>query len=421
MDSFEVLLMESKTAVERLVRYKLPSRFDAEDVLQDTYLTALLKFDSLRDKTAFKAWILTIARNKCNEYFRKKAQVLDISLEELSEKQQLHGRQGILEVNPIRETLDGLRDKDKQILYLYYFLNYSQQDIGEKLGVPAGTVKSRLHAAKAQFKKNYPYSPKLKGDFTMKKLPVYMPEYRVEPVEEAEFPVRHEELPGMLVIPRVGEKLSFGMYDFPERKLTGAYEQQVTGEVVIHGIRGVEIRSKYTEDGASEESTIFAQLTDSFCRYLGGISESEDGVRHMLTFMDGEEFDSAYKIGSDNCGFEVNRTPQGKIVLKNGELYTDAEGDVSDIVGRYTVHIGEKRYDTVRLVDIEVVGEEYMLVEYYLDRQGRTVLWRRFNRDDWKVERYGQPWSEKLPNNERLLLNGELYVHWYDCITDYIL
>ena len=62
-----------------------------------------------------------------------------------------------------------------------------------------------------------------------------------------------------------------------------------------------------------------------------------------------------------------------------------------------------------------------MLCEYYLDHSGRTVLWRRFNRDDWALNRYGQRWSEKLPNNERLTLNGDTYVHWYDCITDYVL
>ena len=50
----------------------------------------------------------------------------------------------------------------------------------------------------------------------------------------------------------------------------------------------------------------------------------------------------------------------------------------------------------------------------------RTVLWRRFNRDDWAVSRYGKIWSEQLPDNARLNVNGEVYVHWYDCITDYI-
>ena len=34
--------------------------------------------------------------------------------------------------------------------------------------------------------------------------------------------------------------------------------------------------------------------------------------------------------------------------------------------------------------------------------------------------RCGKLWTELLPDNERLTVNGETYVHWYDCVTDYI-
>lgn len=60
--------------------------------------------------------------------------------------------------------------------------------------------------------------------------------------------------------------------------------------------------------------------------------------------------------------------------------------------------------------------------EQFIDQNGRTVLWRRFNRDDWAIDHFGgKLWSEKLPDNERLIINGETYVHWYDCMTDYVL
>lgn len=59
--------------------------------------------------------------------------------------------------------------------------------------------------------------------------------------------------------------------------------------------------------------------------------------------------------------------------------------------------------------------------EQYIDQNGRTVLWRRFNRDDWAFDHFKKTWSEMLPDNERLTINGETYVHWYDFISDYIL
>ena len=91
-----------------------------------------------------------------------------------------------------------------------------------------------------------------------------------------------------------------------------------------------------------------------------------------------------------------------------------------DIVGRYEVIIGNKTYDTILVVDIESYNGGIMS-ETYLDKNGKTVLWRRFNKDDWAFKSYHQKWSEKLPLNEKKDVNGETYVHWYDCITDYIL
>lgn len=89
-------------------------------------------------------------------------------------------------------------------------------------------------------------------------------------------------------------------------------------------------------------------------------------------------------------------------------------------MGRYTVTIGGRRYDTVCVMDIETYNCG-VVSEQYLDKNGRTILWRRFNKNDWAYKRYGKLWTEMLPENDRLDINGETYVHWYDCITDYIL
>uniref|UniRef100_UPI004055AFAB hypothetical protein n=1 Tax=Acetatifactor sp. TaxID=1872090 RepID=UPI004055AFAB len=74
----------------------------------------------------------------------------------------------------------------------------------------------------------------------------------------------------------------------------------------------------------------------------------------------------------------------------------------------------------VCIVDIETYNNG-TLSEQYVDEKGRTILWRRFNKNDWAIERYQKSWTEILPDNERIFVNGETYVHWYDCITDYIL
>ncbi len=91
-----------------------------------------------------------------------------------------------------------------------------------------------------------------------------------------------------------------------------------------------------------------------------------------------------------------------------------------DIVGRYTVTIANQEFDTVCLMDIESY-DTGVVTEQFIDKNGKTVLWRRFNTDDWAYDRFKIKWSEKLPDNEQILVDGKIYVHWYDCISDYIL
>lgn len=57
MDEFEELLSQSRPAVERFVKFRLTSKQDAEDILQEVYITAFQKFGLLRDKDSFKPWI----------------------------------------------------------------------------------------------------------------------------------------------------------------------------------------------------------------------------------------------------------------------------------------------------------------------------------------------------------------------------
>ena len=82
------------------------------------------------------------------------------------------------------------------------------------------------------------------------------------------------------------------------------------------------------------------------------MSKGENRELNIVTFLDGDTFAAGYGIGDNNCGFEVNRAPANRITADNGCLFTQAEGDVSDIVGRFTVTMGGKSWDTVRLVDL---------------------------------------------------------------------
>ena len=246
MDTFERLLEAERSSVERFVKFRIGCRADAEDVLQEVFFTAYQKFSQLKRPEAFKAWVISIARNKCSDYFRRKAACCEMPLDELAEQRLTDGRHGLAVVSAVRETLSLLGDKDKQILYLYFWKELPQVEIAERLGIPVGTVKSRLYTAKQNFKHKYPcyHIDESKGEISMSKLPELMPEYQIEVSTEPPFDVKWEELMGWFLVPRLGEKLSWGMYDMPSRKCSHIYDMEVLGRAKVHGIEGVELTAR---------------------------------------------------------------------------------------------------------------------------------------------------------------------------------
>ncbi len=132
MSGFEMLVSEHRGAVERYVRFNIPTKADSDDVLQEVWLAAYRQFDKLKNKSSFKAWVIGIARHKVKDYFRSRRDTLDI--DELPESELVQSRYGLVEYSPVYETIDKLSENDKQILTLYYFENMPQNEIADKLG-----------------------------------------------------------------------------------------------------------------------------------------------------------------------------------------------------------------------------------------------------------------------------------------------
>ncbi len=423
VEAFERQLEEVYPQLERYVKYRLDGSSDAEDLLQDICLTGYLKYGQLERETAFKPWLLAIARNKCSDYFRRKGLSREVPLEQTPSADLVYGRQGWTISNPVEDTLERLSRRDEEILRLFYWKQLSQAEIARQLRIPVGTVKSRLNTARERFRRQYPYPPK--GAIEMQTLPRTIPSYTIEARQEEPFSVRWEELQGWMIVPRLGQMCRWGLYESPSGKGTEYTEMKVVGKAQVHGLEGVEITAcqygAQDERGADKtERRFVAQLTDTHCRYLAE-SHMENGVRKCLTFLDGPEFLDSWGFGPDNCGNEINLAPRG-LLRREGDIVTGSpERDALDVVGRYAVTINGKTYDTVCVMDVRCQGDAVAL-EQYIDAAGRTVLWRRFNRDDWAIGRFGgRPWSEQLPDNQRLHINGRCFVHWYDCISDHIL
>ncbi len=423
MDEFEALLEANRLSVERYVKFRV-SGPDAEDILQETYLAAYGAFPRLQDRAAFLPWLLTIARNKWRDWYRKQARRPETPVEELPDVIQDQAPDTAVE-----ETLDRLSDRDARMLRLFYLERLPQREIAALLRIPPGTVKSRLSVARDRFRSAYPYPPK--GEKKMKKLPILLPPYEIDWRDEAPFDVVWEEMLGWGIVPRLGETLVWGMYDLPSRKLDVAYDMAVTGRARVHGLEGVSFTARVIEprpeleagdlmigpvenSGAKEEVwTFVGQLKDGYTRFLSA-ERMEDGVRTLTTFLDGEAFMANWGFGEDNRGNPTHLTARG-LIRREGEDYTARRGDALDVVGRCRLTLDGKEHDCIAVMDLSSAGEGVTSLQF-LNREGRTVLWQRYNRDDWELSRYGKRWSVLLPDNDRITVDGQTYVHWYDCL-----
>ena len=144
---FEMLLQKHRIVVERYINFRLPTSFDADDVIQETFYAAYIGYEKLHNKELFKPWILAIARNQCNLWLRKKYGNELISLESIPDIAEINE-----ETDDTVQSILSLLPKETADLLLLTMQGYKQNEISERLTIPIGTVKSRLHYARKLFR-----------------------------------------------------------------------------------------------------------------------------------------------------------------------------------------------------------------------------------------------------------------------------
>ena len=142
--------------------YQLTSnREAAQDLLQDTTLKALDNEEKYVDNTNFKGWIFTIMRNIFINNYRqnvRKATVIDQTEDlyhlNISQDSGLNTPEGSIAVKEISETLNSFSD-DYRIPFNMYVAGYKYNEIAEKMGLPLGTVKSRIFTARKRLQQRF--------------------------------------------------------------------------------------------------------------------------------------------------------------------------------------------------------------------------------------------------------------------------
>ena len=160
-EAFEPLMLAHQKAVYNLALRLTENPQDAEDMAQEAFLKAYRSLPEFRGDCKFSVWLYRIVTNVSLDYRRKQKRRPASSLtveDEEGEEQQMDipdasaSPEKLLERKLTREAvrrgMDALTEDQRKILLLREISGLSYEEIGETLGLEAGTVKSRISRAR---------------------------------------------------------------------------------------------------------------------------------------------------------------------------------------------------------------------------------------------------------------------------------
>lgn len=127
---------------------------DTEELCSDTFLSVWQHADAI-EPGKLKAYLGTAARNKAKTWLRARREMpMDLDTVEIPDDSLPLEEQAIRDelAARVREAVASMRPRDREIFLRYYFYMQSAETISSALGIPAGTVRSRLTRGKAQLR-----------------------------------------------------------------------------------------------------------------------------------------------------------------------------------------------------------------------------------------------------------------------------
>ena len=160
--AFNELVVRHQERIYAAVRRFCGNDEDACDVVQRAFLNAYRKIGEFKGDAAFSTWLYRIAFNEAVSYRRERRRPA-VSLE-MSDDGARPALEPAERIDPaarleseetqkkVQQALDLLSDEDRQVILLRDLQGHSYEEIAEILGIPQGTVRSRLHRARLELK-----------------------------------------------------------------------------------------------------------------------------------------------------------------------------------------------------------------------------------------------------------------------------
>lgn len=262
----------------------------------------------------------------------------------------------------------------------------------------------------------------------MKKTPETMPEYTIIKSEKEPFTVKRQDLSGWFVAPVPGAKVEWSEYYMPEGQWYSTTEVTVENRARLHGLEGLEMMEHTIKEVFFhwEDRKTILQVTDTFQRPLAFRYEEaayypEDDYYRVRC---GSFLDDGYCEFTKFWDLPYKAKMSRELIpayawLRDGNVITIRDEAVNgDVVGYYDVTFGEKIYHTLcymyRETKTFVNGAVDYFYEEYIDSTGRIVLLRMFRNGGTDNP------EEDIPEKECLWVNGRLFAHSTDAISEYV-
>jgi RNA polymerase sigma-70 factor, ECF subfamily len=155
--AFEEIVFRYRPRLTQFVRWNVTDAHLVEDITQEVFLRAFQSAASFRGESAFRTWLYALARNTCRHHYRQRDRcaedadgdetlrhVPDAAVDPLSRLQQAEV------AGAVRDAVERLPSGQRLALLLRDWEDLSYAQIGEVLGIPVGTVRSRIHNARAR-------------------------------------------------------------------------------------------------------------------------------------------------------------------------------------------------------------------------------------------------------------------------------
>ena len=162
--AFAALVDKYQKQIHALAWQKIGDFHIAQEIAQDSFLTAFQKLSTLTNHNRFAGWLYVITNRKCIAWHRKKTdqpesleEIDTVELEEVyysdymtqQREETVKQKQRVM----VRKLLNNLQESERTVVVMYYIAEMNCEDIGKFLGVSPNTIRSRLHRARNKMKK----------------------------------------------------------------------------------------------------------------------------------------------------------------------------------------------------------------------------------------------------------------------------